>query len=150
MKNKFIVAALVLLGFAAGASAQVYSPTLFSLTNANIATVAGSTAVTTTNIINLTKKSALSFQPNFNVASGTSQVTFFIYASADGTNFTTAPWSVYSVSANGTTVVTGFTNWSTLVTPGITALNVGIVSNANAGIFTNKASLFSRYSEVAY
>lgn len=151
--QRLIVAAIIglLAAVAMPARAQVVPTTIQTLTNANVQVIGTNTLVATTNIIMLTKQCGLAFQPNFNVSSGTSGVTFYIAPSGDNTNYTmpayptATPWTL-TVNANGTTTTTGFTNWSPAQLAGIASFNVYAISNGNAGTFTNKASVFNRAS----
>jgi hypothetical protein len=154
MKNKFITlltVAAALFVFTDAVRAQVTPTTLFTLTNANVQTIAANTLVLTTNIIPLTRQSGCSFQPNFNVSSGTAGLVFYIAPSGDNTNYATVVYPsttpfTFTVNATGTTTVTGFTNWSPALLSGIASFNVYAVSNGNAGTFTNKATVFNRAS----
>ena len=141
----------LLAAFALPARAQVVPTTQQYLTNANCQIIAANTLVNTTNIITLTKQCGLSFQPMFNVSSGTSGVTFYIAPSGNNTNYATVaypsvtPWTL-TVNATGTTIQNGFTNWSPATLGGVASFNVYAISNGTAGTFTNQGSFFNRAS----
>lgn len=148
-KFKLISAALLFVGVFAitappAVEAQVTPTDIFTLTNLPT-TCAASSGVVMTNIINLTKNCALSFNPSFSVVSGTAAGNYFIYPSTDGTNFATTNAWVVSINANGTTPVRGYTNWTSLQLAGFVALDVYAFSNANASTLTfTPGNVFNR------
>jgi hypothetical protein len=119
------------------------------LTNAP-ATVAATTQVLSTNVIRLRNGTGLGLAASFNVSiastndTGTASVAYGIYRSVDGTNYGTAPWFLWVIPATGTTVVTTNINWAGSALQGISAVNIGLVSNANSGTLTNKYVLYNR------
>ena len=150
MKNMFksMLAMTLLAAGVVGietASAQVYPTTIYGLTNLP-ATVAAGTASVSTNIVPLTKNCGIALQGVFNMSAGTSNVVVQGSFSADGTNFTTAPW-MWIIPANGTNRVVAATNWNSSQLAGFVSLNVTTVTNLNSGTLTNAGFFVNR---VAY
>jgi hypothetical protein len=110
MKKLFaFVLGLVAL-IATTANAQVYTVNTLTLTN----TVAGSTTITPNVAIpNAGRYDQLSIQATFVLASsGTSGVNFTVQRSLDGTNWETTPSQTLTVTAAGTSSVTGILDFS--------------------------------------
>jgi hypothetical protein len=129
------------------ASAQVSPLNNLVLTNVP-PTVAAGTAVTSNNVVNLTRYCGLSVGGRFNgsAASGTELV--YGSFSNDNTNFGMAPF-ILTGSTVGTTpptngVVQTWTNWSQAQLSGFTAVQFSIWTNSGSGTITNWAWLANR------
>jgi hypothetical protein len=128
------------------AFSQVFSPTLFPLTNLP-PTLAASGVSTTTNLVSLTKNACLSVagRVNSSLAGGTTALIGSF--SIDGTNFGVAPFVLITptlaVAAPGVTV-TVWTNWPQSYLSGFSAVNFTILSNTSTGIATNWGFVVNR------
>lgn len=135
--------AAVAAGFSPRAQAQLTPTDIAPLSG--LPTVVLTTNLTTTNNISLVPGKGLAVQASFKMQSAaTSNVVFYIYPSADGTNFSTAPLTTMNGVGNGTTTVILSTNFSAATLAGYVKLNFGSISNQNIAALTNLAAIYSR------
>ncbi|HEV2207311.1 MAG TPA: hypothetical protein VG167_00935 [Verrucomicrobiae bacterium] len=128
------------------AKAQVENTTLTLGTNTP-PTVTGSAAATTgANFVPVWQGRGMAVSAKFNANSGTAPGYVWVYSSVDGTNSSTAPFAMLTLTPNGTTDQVVNTNWSAAQLTGYRFLNFSTWSNSAAGsvYLTNKALLISR------
>lgn len=125
--KKLLCTLLALMAFAVSASAQSYTA-LKRDTN----TVLGGTS-NLTETVRLSSSSQVSFQYSFKLTgAGTTGVLFSVDGSNDATNWQTGIAS-WVRSGNGTTAVTGLTNFNFGATPFVRVQ----IHNTNAAVATN-------------
>ena len=144
LKNLLLVAIMLgLLALSAiPAQAQVYSTTIYGLTNFPATLATGATS-TVTNIVPLTKDASIALQGIFNVSAGTSNIVVQGSFTVDGTNYGTSPWT-WIIPANGTTKVVASTNWNRSQLASFTGVNITTLTNGCSGTLTNSGFLINR------
>ena len=144
LKNLLLVATMLglLAAFTIPARAQVYSTTIYGITNFPATLATGATS-TTTNIVPLTKDCSFALQGIFNVSAGTTNVVVQGSFTVDGTNYGTSPWT-WIIPANGTTKVVAYTNWNRSQLASYTGVNITTFTNGNSGTLTNSGFLINR------
>lgn len=127
------------------ATAQISSPTLYTLTNLP-ATLASNVIDYTTNIVPLTKNCALAVAGRtFSAYSQGAEVLSGSF-SLDGTNFGLAPFTLTALNsvAYPTNGISQWTNWSQAYLGGFAYVNFTLITNTGAGTTTNLGWIVSR------
>lgn len=147
MKTLFatiVAAAALLVATTPALQAQVYNQNLTTFTNLP-ATVAAGSASTTTNTLTLWQNSGLALSGRFNVASNgaVGSVGYWVWFSADGTNYPAAPLAVIGAAASNN-IVQIQTNFPASYLAGFSSLQIQI-TNANAGTMTNFGVILNKW-----